>query len=867
VTVPAAPRVRPAVAVVAVHGVADQAPNSSAEAIAGLLLEYGDGARTYAAAREITLHIPTRPALVTHAPRRSTFFDDARAPGAAALADTGRHEPNAAPDHQLMRSQLQGYKSRAQPYRTVRLETQRLDLHGRPDVDVHVYEMYWADLSRLGTGVLRFFSELYQLLFHSANLGRQTLDYAALEHDDGRLWRWLCGVHKWAVRILTIFIPVVALVILFIGSTPIALAAPPRWQSPMAVALFGAAGALILAARRYRRGAPKSLALWTLGWVLGIALLAGLARWALTWREAHLTLLLVTEWLLVGGLMLLLVLRAYDRYRPGALQVGMGLYVLGAVGCLGMTFSRAAANTDTRGLTLATVQATRGVLTTVEALWLAGNLAWGLFCLAGVISWLSGAFAVHVARKAVKGAPDQEEAAAVADRAARAVRTSRLTLALPAAAFMLVTTILWYVVVYASEALLQRSTLASLLEVEHCPLVLPCGTIKQFVDALLWNITTLGLPLAALLLVIGLGLLGWWLVPIARTEARLPADHETAQDPSHRMGVWLSTGMAYALLWIARVVAIAVIVGVVAYLVSYPMTRAGDADPGIPPTIARQVGTAIEAAAGVVRGAIEFLGGFLVAGAVGVLALRRGRLEKLSRSVRPMLDVVLDVDGYLREHPRERTPRARIAERYVSLLRYLCAWRNPDAPDAPYSAIIILAHSQGTVISTDLLGFLRREHDPALDPIVQEARAPGGSPTIPTYLFTMGSPLRQLYEQFFPHLYSWVARRPKAWRHADLVAPAAAAPPPEKLLHNPDPTGLRVSQWVNAYRSGDYVGRYLWLQETAEDRFWPEARNRDSQGRRCDLCVGAGAHTHYWDSRLIAQELGALIAEGAMLGP
>ena len=285
----------------AVHGVADQAPNSSAEAIAGLLLEYGDGARTFTAAREITLHIPTRPALVTDAPRPRTFFDDARAPGAAPLADTGGHEPDAAPDHQLMRSQLQGYEGSGQPYRTVRLETQRLDPHGRPDIDVHVYEMYWADLSRLGTGVLRFFSELYQLLFHSANLGRQTLDYAALEHEDGRLWRSLCGVHKWAVRILTILIPVLALVILFIGSTPVALAAPPQWRSPMAIALLGAAGGLLLAVRRYRRGAPKSLARWTLGWALGIALLAGLARWVLTWHEAHLTRLLVVEWLLVGG--------------------------------------------------------------------------------------------------------------------------------------------------------------------------------------------------------------------------------------------------------------------------------------------------------------------------------------------------------------------------------------------------------------------------------------------------------------------------------------------------------------------------------------------------------------------------------------
>lgn len=199
--------------------------------------------------------------------------------------------------------------------------------------------------------------------------------------------------------------------------------------------------------------------------------------------------------------------------------------------------------------------------------------------------------------------------------------------------------------------------------------------------------------------------------------------------PSERY--WLSTGIAYAFVWIGRLVAIAAVMVIAAYLASALISDVSQPPEGEPGTLAQRLSAAIEAAGVLARGAIEFVGGFLVAGAVGVLALRRGRLETLSRAIRPILDVVLDVDGYLREQPRERTPRARIAERYVSLLRYLCAWRNPDAPDEPYRAIVILAHSQGTVISTDLLGFLQRERDPGLDPVVSDSPAPQGAPTSP----------------------------------------------------------------------------------------------------------------------------------------
>src|SRR5207244_10718736 len=70
------------------------------------------------------------------------------------------------------------------------------------------------------------------------------------------------------------------------------------------------------------------------------------------------------------------------------------------------------------------------------------------------------------------------------------------------------------------------------------------------------------------------------------------------------------------------------------------------------------------------------------------------------------LDVLLDVDNYLRQHPKKNTPRARIAERCASLLRFVL-----DSKECghEYGQVVIIAHSQGTIITADLLRFLKNE--------------------------------------------------------------------------------------------------------------------------------------------------------------
>ena len=152
---------------------------------------------------------------------------------------------------------------------------------------------------------------------------------------------------------------------------------------------------------------------------------------------------------------------------------------------------------------------------------------------------------------------------------------------------------------------------------------------------------------------------------------------------------------------------------------------------------------------------IAWLGGLVAGSAVGLFALGRN-LKRFAGLLAP-LDVLLDVDNYIREHPRDENPTARILGRYVSVLRSISEWC--DAEGCPYDALVIIAHSQGTVITADLLRFLQSEYrdferpDPNAEYDSGLNRLLAGE--MPVYLFTMGSPLRHLYSRRFPHLYKW----------------------------------------------------------------------------------------------------------------
>jgi hypothetical protein len=240
--------------------------------------------------------------------------------------------------------------------------------------------------------------------------------------------------------------------------------------------------------------------------------------------------------------------------------------------------------------------------------------------------------------------------------------------------------------------------------------------------------------------------------------------------------------------------------------------------------------------------------------------------KSIFKSASTVLDTVLDVDNYLRTSPATGTPRAAVVERYAALLRYLHTYRAPDGRG--YDRIVIVAHSLGSLISADVLRFLNHNKIPALTRYAYDGRQPG---SIPLRLFTMGSPLRQLLNRFFPNLYLYIRPVPDDSGEAPAVpVPAPPAGIPSQAA--PDPSDLALQKWVNGYRSGDYVGRYLWLDGWVKRTDGPDSDGAfpnpplaeyatDLKTERVEACIGLGAHTHYWDRSApdIAERLDELI--------
>jgi hypothetical protein len=222
---------------------------------------------------------------------------------------------------------------------------------------------------------------------------------------------------------------------------------------------------------------------------------------------------------------------------------------------------------------------------------------------------------------------------------------------------------------------------------------------------------------------------------------------------------------------------------------------------------------------------------FSAAGLAAALTAFGGVLSRYAPWLRAPLDIALDVDNHFREFPRKAIPRARIFARYVALLEHVAA--------QGYDRVVIVAHSQGTVISAELLRYLqhRAGRMPADDRVAllwEELRDK-------VYLLTAGCPLRQLYASRFPDLYQWVLTS-----HAGRVGPLAG--------------DVGVCRWINAYATGDYVGRWLWSDPApgldaihgARTLYDPSSAKPPTAAAERDVCLGSGAHTHYFETDQVA---------------
>ncbi len=846
------------VAVIAVHGVADQQPESTSKAVADLLAH-----TTHCDAfQQSPLRLEVKPvplgARLTREESKQAESAERWAWKQKSETATPRRKGDGPPldagdaAHQYMREQLDGYREVAPDeatYETVRLVSQSKDANGGGtgslDTEVHVFEMYWADLSRFAGIGYHIFIELYQLLFYLCGLGRKTLEMAQREDGLGGWWTVLLWSRAAAERLLVLAVPIFNLFVLATASVAL-----PLWlcvdRSDAQVALMVKALAATLAAGlggfgvyswQLRQG--RSAAWWFALALVPVGAAAG--AWWVVASGATLPWLMGL-WGLLAGAAVFWIMLQYQRRQPGAIYftVGAGVVFLAVYGYEIVWRGRAGNATAMLN----------GVLRAVEDQCLLLGIAWFLLIAAAMLATVSGLLARL-------GLPRQPSG--LWFRAVRALWTGDLTLVLPTLLVLMINLSLWQAVAVTvvpsppkthekidvrqgrndkvgGEPKTESLILDQLLGPAGSPGKWerlwtgryepnhwffqrnppPVRDLREEASQMVEQRTPAGYAWICGAFFVAALWMAWCLAPAVGTEGRPPS-------PEREVSIWQGETLTLAfarMRWAGEVVRLLV---VVALPVSYVWTLAHAKGPISDPT----------KAAALWAGAVV---------ALGVIA-SRGWFRFLAFGLRSALDIALDVTNWLRLHPRRENPRARICARFHSLLRYVCEWRD-SRDQGPYDGLIIIAHSQGTVITADLLRFLQREA--AANPAIKPSRL--GAADFPVYLFTMGCPLRQLYSLRFPQLYDWA-------RHPAL--PATAWPG-----DRPRPADLGLRQWVNAYRSGDYVGRYVWWPEN-----WPETYDPTLPPKTdptlcvSEFCIGSGAHLNYWDNhgQRIGEQLDALI--------
>jgi hypothetical protein len=400
-----------------------------------------------------------------------------------------------------------------------------------------------------------------------------------------------------------------------------------------------------------------------------------------------------------------------------------------------------------------------------------------------------------------------------ADPAARrSLDTSRLALVGSSALFAMLSLVLWSVVSYVAGR--------ALTDFLYLPVRLGRGyrSAEIFLDERTRELGTLFTPLVLSFTALGLAAL-LVLVPSLKEELRPTRSVDARGRPredaewSARLGEWLGGGLKGLSRTFGVVVPGAAIAGGVAYLAF----------------VCRQLGFAAGEWAPVPGETLVAAGKWLAGGAWTVAALGSRFTQTFGR-LRVGIDAALDVDNYFGDPPDRQPPRARIYSRYAALLGYL--------RDRGYARLVVVSHSQGTVISADLLRYLH-----------VQGRLPALVGGAPIALVTVGSPLRDLYAERFPLLYRWMGASAGEF---EAAGPSAA--------------DIGAVEWVNAFRSGDYVGRFMWPPSREPYRIagvrGDGTVEADRAGDRTQLCLGAGAHTHYFshDAVALAAELDRLIA-------
>lgn len=796
------------VAIVAVHGVGDPKPGSTVRAIGDLLLNFVPD--SYKQLQEYKLRLSVQRVEVSAerpAPPQTQMLGlfDHRAPSVR-----GRHhDPNSGcesprtVEYDYMAAQLAEYTVEAEHsiYETLRLETASVNSAKRATCETHLFEMYWADLSRPRTGMLRGIIELYQLLFELCILGRHNLDFALGDRPKNLTWRAFKVCQGTAEWFLTLPIPILNLCMFVIASELMPLTVPPNYLQDVWVGMITSIVTLLGALVIYVTRSKTSPSLWLFGLVF-LCLLAFLSSSSglYFWRTLPQHYFIVSlGWSLIPATVFIWLMTKYTEHRGGALTVGgIALVVSGAL-YIQESLSAIARGDGKEGSLV------YAVIRTIEVMLNILTLPWmGLFV--SIIALTVTGFLV------VALSPNGAERR----RSGRAVWTVNLTIVLPALAVLVVTLALWQALVVVTLHLPRVADIFAhtvYRDGEHADVALEAIVADQ---SRFLGRDILLLTLAGIITI-------WSLAPAVVCDV-CPPKRNASPALESTASKWLGANVSHAFRTMriaGEIIRWFVVVTTGAALVGYGF--GGE----------REVSRPLQ---------------ILLGAAVLGLISSRGPLRFLALGFRTALDVALGVINWLSFHPLKSNPRARISARYVSLLRHISQWQSAS-DGRGYDGLLVVAHSQGTVVTADLLRFLITGYTQGIDNDI--ARLVGDRDSLPIYLFTMGCPLRQLYSVRFPHLYGWV-------RQDDEMGEQ----------RKPDPKELNVKLWVNAYRSGDYVGRFLWQSDSSAT---PWATNKEfpyeREGRR-EFCIGPGAHTHYWGKcgEDIALELDRLIQLAASSG-
>lgn len=764
------------IAVVAIHGVGDPKPGATAQDLAQLLVAQCG----YQHGGSDCWIVPVGPVQPGSAPAPraeglasfSSSFVQAHA-GREANPGEGDDLGTRLQDHLMRGTELSDSE------KTYAAHRHRLSKRGQR---VDVIDLHWGDLSGLQGAVTRILTELYTLVFHLSQLGRDTVHHVAISAraagaKPSRLMRMLTESHEWADTLLTKPAALLNVMLLLAALWWMPLKwlgtgeGDPPWGL-LARLLSGAAALGLWALCWYRGGGRAYVAMATAATALCLAVSA-----AYRWLPEAEPYLITFAWAGVLGLLFLAFARFYNTRVPGVKGWAAGIAGLALAMAVAGAVRHASLPAPPPGLMS---QSAFIVANVIEGLMIALVLTWAVMGLMAVTAVLCGSWLKRSGCGRV---------------VARGVDTGRFG--------MYSSTVLFVTLTSAAWALVIGKVVASFDQLSYVPMLgatvpapvaqLVGAHFNQSTQTVSLIVTVLGVLLCAASLV---------LLPSVLAEFSAPA----AGTDGTRLGRWLDRMGGFFTTAASKLI--------VASAIFFVVWAAFAVSADKPAWLVTDLG-----------GSSQVLLTWLAAAAAGSAAsllVIGGRVFGRLGRLRVALDAALDVDNHFREFPDRSTPRGRIAARTFSLLQAL--------REQGYSRIVIASHSQGTVIVADLLRYLRERHPGFFD----------GFPEL--RLFTCGSPLRQLYASRFPALYRWV--------EADHPGGAAAGP---QARH------LGVTRWTNAYCTGDYVGRWLWVAPAAE--LLPAGVNFDD-GTHRQLCLGKGAHTHYYDigMRQVASEVDRLVA-------